>query len=57
MSTRGVFGISEGKGWYGIFNNGDSYPTYGGKEFWKNIKKEGIGVIIAEIKNGINPIL
>ena len=42
MSTRGCVAVKEGKGWRGVYNHSDSYPTGLGKELWDYLHKSEI---------------
>jgi hypothetical protein len=49
MSTRGVIAIGTAKGWAGVYQHNDSYPTWLGRKIWEFLKKQGIQAFMETI--------
>lgn len=51
MSTRGVVAVlnEDGKGWKGIYNHSDSYPTGLGADVWEQLQKHGVEAVSADL--------
>jgi hypothetical protein len=53
MSTRGAIAVRKGKGWQGVYNHSDSYPTGLGPDVWQviqeSLKGQGLKSLCKEI--------
>jgi hypothetical protein len=51
VSTAGVVAVGTDKGWVGIYNHSDSYPTWLGRRIWEYLRTQGIQNYLATIAN------
>jgi len=51
MSTRGCVAIKNksGKGWKGVYNHSDSYPTCLGRDVWKHLQSKDVDAFAKEL--------